>query len=252
MTLLQDAVQLYDDNQTEALFKLADENWPDVGEELPAGIAEVCRYAFIRHHEAHDIEEHLWRARALSAAVLTDARDTAAGLLLPPFFATVDITVKRELDADAHGYDQARLILEEIRRLVPDDAPRSQLFARLYHEKRGYSFLIEGTGRGRPAAAGMEKLREAEVECSLARNYVKSPRGTLKVRADLALIRYLLLADTPAQEFAEVKMPFLEETKAIGEAAAAAGYDDVEGWAGTNADVMERGEFVGWVPYEVE
>jgi hypothetical protein len=252
MTLKELAVKYYDDNDNEALFELANVNWPPIGDDLPAGIAEVCRYAFIRHHEAHHIDEHLWRARALSAAVLTGARDTVAGLLLPPFFATVDITAKQEMSGYEHGYEQARLILEEVKRLVPDDAPRSQLFSRLYHEKRGYSFLVEGTGRARPSAAGMERLREAEVECSLARSYVKSPRGTLKVRADLALIRYLLLAETPAQEFAEAKMPFLDETKSIREAAAAAGYDDVEGWAATNSDVMERGEFVGWVQYEVE
>lgn len=252
MTLLEDAVELYDDNDNDALFELADVNWPPVGGDLPAGIAEVCRYAFIRHREAQDVDEHLWRACALSAAVLTHARDTAAGLLLPAFFATVDVTVKQELGGHEHGYEQARLILEEIKRLVPDGAPRSRLFARLYHEKRAYSFLIEGTGRGRPSGVGMERLKEAEAECYLARDYVRSARGTLKVRGDLALVHYLLLADKSAEEIAEAKTPFLEETRKVRDAATAADYRDVVSWASPNVEVMERGEFVGWVPYEVE
>jgi len=252
MTLLEQAADMYDNNQTEALYQLAADNWPAIGAELPAGIAEVCRYTFIRHAEAHEIDQHLWRARALSAAVITGARDTAAGLLLQAFFVTVDVTVKQEQGGYEHGYEDARSILEEINRLVPEGAPRSQLFARLYHEKRAYSFLIEGTGRGRPSTAGMERLRQAEAECLLARDYVRSPRGTLKVRGDLALVRYLLLAEKTTAEIEEAKKPFLEETIAVRDAAAAADYRDVVSWASPNVEVMERGDFVGWVPYEVE
>lgn len=252
MTLLEQAADMYDNNQTEALYALAAETWPAVGEELPAGIAEVCRYTFIRHAEAHEIDQHLWRARALSAAVITDARDTAAGLLLQAFFVTVDVALKHEQEGYEYGYEQARLILDEIKRLVPEGAPRSQLFARLYQEKRAYSFLIEGTEKGRPSMAGMEKLREAAAEYMLASDFVETPRGALKVRGALALVRYLLLAGLTDEEIAAAKTPFLEETRAVYDAAVAAGYDDVVSWSAPNLAVMERGDFTGWVAYEVE
>ena len=95
-------------------------------------------------------------------------------------------------------------------------------------------------------------LDEAEAEYLLAQDVAgKDERAALKIRGDLALVRYLRLADDPAEVIAESKRPFLDETTAIRSSAAEAPYRDVEGWAAVNAEMMDRGEFVGWTPYEV-
>lgn len=255
MTLDDQSIAAFDRNETPSVFSLANDNWPAIGEELPAGIGEACRHAFIRHAEAHHIDQHLWRARAMTAAVLTGARDTAAGLLIQAAFLAINDANEGRSEGRERGYEQARMILEEMKRLVPEDYPTwLQPWARLYHDKRAYSFLEEGTGGSRASTAGQQWLTSAEDEYELALKHTREDekRGRLKVLGGLALVRYLRLADKPAEEIAEAKKPFLEETRAIGEAAAAAGYRDVEGWAGANVSVMERGEFVGWSPYEVE
>lgn len=246
---------LYVANDTEALLALASENWPPVDEELPAGIGEACRNASIRYAEANRIDQLLWRARAMSAAVLTDARDTAAGLMIQAAYLAIDDANTGRGKGSERGYEQARLILEEIRRLLPDFETQVERppFARLYHEKRAYCFLKEGTGGGRPTAAGERFLESAEAEYVLAHPLTDGDeRGDLKVLGSLALVRYLRLADMSAEEIATSKIPFLEITVAIEAAAATAKYKDVENWAGTNADVMRRGDFVGWTPYDVQ
>lgn len=247
MTIAEEASRLYSSNENEALFRLAESKWPPDGAALPDGIGEVCRFAFIRAVQLNQTDQHLWRARALAAAVLTGARDTAAGLLLQPFFVATSMALE---SGDAKGHVQARLILDEIKRLVPENSPAWQaLFARLYHEKRAVSFLMEGTGGGRPADPAGDSLRAAEAEYTLALQLTRDdPRGTLKVQGGLALVRYLQLAHTPhAAGIARQR----DETVSIQSAALAAGYRDVAGWAATNAGVMGRGEFTGWAAYEV-
>lgn len=54
-----------------------------------------------------------------------------------------------------------------------------------------------------------------------------------------------------AEVIAESKKPFLDETVAVRSSATEAAHRDVEGWAARNAEVMDLGEFEGWVPYEV-
>lgn len=249
-TIADEASRLYSANETEALFRLAHEEWSRAGEALPEGIGEVCRFAFIRAVQLKRVDQFLWRARALAAAVITGARDTAAGLLLQPFFVATSFA----LDTGAeHGHEQARLILDEMKRLVPEETPAwSVLFARLYHEKRAFSFLMEATGGGCPAAGSHGLLNAAEAEYDLAlKRITGDERGTLKVQAGLALVRYLRLAGEPPGGIEESKKPLLAETRSIGSAATAAGFRDVAGWAAINEDVMSRGEFAGWTAYEV-
>lgn len=239
-------------NDSEALFRLATESWPPVGEELPEGIGEVCRYAFVRYVEADQIDQHLWRARALTAAVITGARDTAAGLLRSNFLVAIYAALRGEQSGHESGFEQARGILDEMKRLVPDGAPHSQAYNKIYHAHRAVSYLLEGTGGGRPSSAGRRLLDKAEAEYVLAQEVAfHDARSALKTRGDLALVRYLRLVDEPAEVIAESKKPFLDETVAVRSSADEAPYRDVEGWAATNAGVMDRGEFEGWLPYEV-
>jgi len=251
MTLAQQASRYYNDNDNDALFRLAADSWPGDGAELPEGIAEVCRFAFIRAVQLQRVDQYLWRARALTAAVITGARDTAAGLLLQPFFVATSFTLENGAEK---GHEQARLILEEMKRLVPEDTSAwSVLFARLYHEKKAFSFLMEATSGGRPEAASRSLLDAAEAEYALALDLTppQDSRGALKVRGGLALVRYLRLACGPQDASDASRQPYLEETEAVRAAAAAAGYRDVEGWATANVEAMGRGEFIGWTAYEV-
>jgi|SRR5882724_1661577 len=253
MSNADQASRLYTANDNDALFRLAEQRWPPLGKELPQGISEECRFASIRATQLQRIDQYLWRARALTAAVLTGARDTAAGLLLQHFFAATARTLEGAVDGKEHGHEQARLILEEMKRLVPADTLQwSELFARLYHEKRAFSFLMEGTGGGVPLTGSERRLREAESEYSAALLLgSEGKRGTLKVRGGLALVHYLQLAYSSHPELEESKREWLEETQRVMSAATAAGYRDVAEWAATNVGVMSRGEFRGWTPYEV-
>lgn len=250
MNLAQNAARLYDLNDDDALFRLAETHWPDeVAGLLQSGIAEVCRLACVRAKQKGRSDHTLWRARAMSAAVLTGARDTAAGLVLQPFF----VATAQALDGAENGHVHARGILEEMRRLVPDDTEAwSRLYARLYYEKRGFSFLMEASGGAfpRPGAGLLFDLAEAALLEALEHNR-NDPRGSCKLRGSLALVRYLCLVGEPEEDVAERKKAFLEETRAVLGAATEAGYRDVEAWAEVNAGVMSRNEFVGWVAYEV-
>jgi hypothetical protein len=253
MSNANEASRLYSANDNDALFQLAERRWPSLGEELPVGISEECRFAAIRATQMQRIDQYLWRARALTAAVLTGGTDTAAGLLLQHFFAATERTLEGTVDGHENGHEQARLILEEMKRLVPADTPAWQeLFARLYHEKRGFSFLMEGTGGGFPLKGSERCLREAENEYSAALPLgAEDKRGTLKVCGGLALVRYLQHAYESNPLMDESKRESLAETQRVMSAATAAGYRDVAEWAATNVSVMHRGEFRGWIPYEV-
>lgn len=249
MNLAQEAGRLYDLNDDDALFRLAETHWPDVGQPLPPGIADVCRLAFARALQRGRSDHTLWRARAMSASVLTGARDTAAGLVLQPFF----VATEQALEGAENGHVHARGILEEVRRLVPDDTEAwSRLYARLYHEKRGFSFLMEATGGGAPRPGAGPLLGSAEAALAQALEHNRNDaRGNCKVRGALALVRYLRLTAEPEEVVEERKEPFLEETRAVLKAASQAGHRDVEAWAEVNAGVMSRGEFTGWIAYEI-
>lgn len=253
MTISDEARRLYAENNDEALLRLAIDNWPLPSSELPTGIGEACRLASIRAvQQKRWADSHMWRARALTASVIEGARETAAGLLLQHFFAATATALSGAVGGDGSGHEQARMILDEIKRLVPADTPAwPSLFARLYHEKRALSFLMQSTSGGHPLPGSRHWLDEAEVEYSRALQAAQGQRDVLKVRGGLALVRYLLRADDPVPAQGELNKPLVDETSAIRGAAAGAGYRDVEKWAGINAEVMRRGEFRGWTPYEI-
>lgn len=250
--LSEEAARLYTANDNDALFHLAEASWRPGDGELVPGAGEVARYAAIRARETNAPEQHLWRARGLTAAVIFGARDTAAGLLLHPFFALTSIAVEKSEGA-SHAHEVARAILEEMKKLVPEDSPAwSSLFGRLYHEKRAYSFLMEASATGLPGSADPGLLGNAEDEYRLAlERAAGDPRGTLKVRGGLALVGYLRSATEPEPTTPIPTGTYLDETREIRRKAAEEGFDDVEKWAATNERVMERGQLTGWTPYEV-
>lgn len=254
MSIGHEARDFYDANDDEALFRLARRTWPSsLEEEIPDGAAEVCRFAFIRAVEAGLTEQHLWRARSMTAAVIQGARDTAAGLLLQAFFVTTSQGQERTGAAARDAHEQARLVLDEMRRLIPEGTgPWEETFGRLYHEKRAYSFLVEALGDDDSAPGDAHLFDTAEREYGDAHSLAtRSRRATLKVEGGLALLGYLRLRGLPANEVAVRKTPFLDATEAIRARAIELGYDDVVAWATMNIDVMRRGVFDGWTPYEV-
>ena len=260
------ARQYYNENRRGALFALVAKSWPPVGEELPTGgVGEACRFAFIRARQQGTIDRHLWEARTLTAAVVEGARETAAGLLLPHFIAATEMALQGVKAVDGGGHEQARAILDEMKRLVREDHPAwARLLGRLYHEKRGFSFLMEARSAeagGRPTT---DILQSAEKEYLKALEYLKAfdeptgdertsdertsdPRGVLKVRGGLALVCYLRCVGTASKETSA----WLAETQRIQAAAERAGFSDVARWAAGNVEVMERGDTSGWFPYEV-
>lgn len=242
-SLLEQAKSLYDASDLEGLIALAEANWPDrVDAEMPSGISEVCRYLRILAYRkstdprtpadeaaAAAVLAQIWWARALSAAVLTRAGDTAAGLLLQPF-----MILTRELQA----YEEARWVLDETLRLVPEDHPRSAAFrGRVYSEKRAFSFASEGRfGEAR------ENYLEALGGCG------DDSRGALKVRGGAAMAGYLALQGTAASEFKEEAPALIAEMKAV--LKEAAGYSDVADAARRNLALMESRQFEDWIPFE--
>lgn len=121
-SLQDEAASLYDArNGHDELVRLAEDNWSPVGTELVPGSGAAARFAAAacadsagppgtQQDPALLATSRLWLARALTAAVIEQDRATAAGALLPSFFSCVEIK----------QWEAARLILEEIRRLVPD------------------------------------------------------------------------------------------------------------------------------------
>ena len=256
MTIAERAAEYYNKNDHAALFALARKSWAPVGEELPAGgVGEACRFAFIRARQHGTVDRHLWEARALTAAVVQGAPETAAGLLFPHFMAAIEMALRGNKAVEGGAHEQARAIPDEMKRLVPEDDPAwSRSLGRLYHEKRGFSFLMEARSAeaGEPPATDI--LRSAEKEYLKALEYLEAldegtsdPRGELKVRGGLALVCYLRWMGTSQEETSA----WFAETQEIQAAAERAGFSDVARWAAGKLEVMERGDTSGWFPYEV-
>ena len=248
------ARRLHDENRNDELFAFAAEKWPQTDQPLPEGISEVCRYAFRRAQGLRLSNQHLWRARALTAAVLQRNLETAAGLVQQAFF----VAIIRARDGDEDGrdlrYDQAREILNEIRRLVPEGTPQwDDPWAGLYWEKRAFSYLWQATEGGRPRPEWEAALVQAEDEYQHAIDLAgDDDRRALKVRAGCALARYLRCAvwAGPDEEIAARKAECLTATEAVSSRAAEIGYPGVERRAAVNCEVLRRREFEGWDPYE--
>lgn len=232
---------LYESGQFDALIASAEQHWPAAPDgSIEAGAGELFRFASVAAWDrlkaaqaAGDDEASLvelagevevLRTRAQVAAVLLDDRATAAGMLLPAFFALTD----------RGSHARAREVLDAIPLLVPghftSDPPG--VFARLFSEKRAYSFLVEG--------------RYAEAEAAyveaLARS-VQGSRGRLKVSGALALTRFLQRphdADQPAREMEDVRA-----------AAARGGFPDVVRAAAANLALVREGRVEGWVAFEI-
>ncbi|HEV7721286.1 MAG TPA: hypothetical protein VGO60_08380 [Iamia sp.] len=233
---------LYEGGRHGELVQRALERWPAPGEDLVGDEGDICRLASVAAWEARRVAlekddeaeavhqeatAELLRARATVAAVLTGDTACLAGLLLRSFFALVDM---------GHG-DDARRVLEEWHRLVPADlaADGPRLYARMYHEKRGFSYLAEDD----PVTAVVE------YELALGRAQEGS-RGRLKVEGALALARHL--CDPGDAERATAHAATLD---AVAARAGEAGFGDVEVPARANADVVRGGTGVGWVAFEV-
>jgi hypothetical protein len=236
--VLEQAMRLWDTGQDAQLVELAESCWPTSPDaELTPEIAEVCRYARNAARRQltgsddllHFVQFQVWGARAMVAAVLTGARDTAAGLLLGPFFA---------LTAE-HQHSAARAVWAEVVRLVPLDHPRSGLFRRLYYEKLAFSFVSEGL------------FDDARANYMRALDHcADDPRGALKVRGGAAITGYLALKGRPAEEITNLTSPLLEEMRQVHAEAGVAGFRDVVTAAAGNIGLMGSGKFEPWHPFE--
>lgn len=249
-----EAARLYRENRHKKLYKLAKDNWPALDKKLPPRVSEVCRYAMIRTHEEGKIETHLWRARALTGAVLSRNRETGAGLLLHGFFLVVALARVQPLKAQkVRAYKIARAILEEMKRLVPVGSREWNMYVgELYHGKLGFALLREATSENDPAKWARKRLKEAVREFKAALVLTKKGgRGALKLMGYVKLAEYLMLGTAKGNVRAEQDR-LCEETSRIREEAKKAGYKDVERWAGENEKVMRGGGYVGWKPYDVE
>lgn len=252
MGIAAEAAALFDENRHDDLFSLAERNWKKRGEALPDGVAEACRYASIRAWQLGRADAEVWRARAWSAAILTGSRSSAAGLLIQQVMAAIG---RAREDEASGGYEAARQILEEIPRLVPEGSDEwKRLYERLYHEKRGFSFLMEAARAAASSETSRRNLLEkAQREYELALGAATSERAVLKVKCGAALVKYLLLevGEANGGELVGLATALARETAELGRRAAEAGAHDVASWATVNVDVMGRGVFVGWAPYEV-
>jgi len=107
--------------------------------------------------------------RVIRAAVLQEdratARETAAGLVLQAFFVAVTGGAEGDESLRDVRSDQARSILNEMRRLKPEDTPqRDDPWAGLYWEKPASSYLWQGTEGGRPRRKWQAALEQAKKE----------------------------------------------------------------------------------------
>jgi hypothetical protein len=130
--------------------------------------------------------------------------------------------------------DQARSILNEMRRLKPEDTPqRDDPWAGLYWEKPASSYLWQGTEGGRPRRKWQAALEQAKKEYRHAIELTGDDEGrALKVRAGLALACCLRCAvsDSPEEEIAARQAECPSDA--------------------VNCEVMRRGEYEGRDPDE--
>lgn len=242
------AASLYDEGDLDALRNHVETLWEGESEGVPSGAADASRYlAILLTSTDQHAEADFWRARAHVAALLNGERDVLAGLLITMAFQTVRRAL--ELTRQATDLDAARGILEEMRRLIPASSSLwTQHLARLYHDKRAYTYVTEAQLHGLASAPGRFALEQAEREytASLALSRL---RARAKVEGSLALVRYLLARTDPRTAAAGLEAQ-IEATLVVQAAAAASGWKDVLEWANTNLDAMRGRHLGGWVAYE--
>jgi len=226
---LQSAIELYEKDNYEELESLAQELWPEDSDSLPCSdMAEICRYLSILAIRRDNISAiYLWRARAMSAAILTGSNATIAGLILSPFFELVSEGL----------YETARQVLPEILRVIPENHVRANLFrGRLYNEKMAYCFAKE------------KKYAEASKYYEAAARFCENDaRGALKVCGGAIITGFL------ANSSANKASAFINEMAEIVTTATELGFTDVVSIAKANLEVMGDGNIdKKWHPFETE
>ncbi len=214
---------LYEQSHHEELLRRVDAAWADHRSSPSAGLAECCRLAAISATRSGDLTNRaLWWARAVSSAHLSGATNVLAAGLLQHFF---------QISAEG-SHKQARQVLDEVRRLLLEDAPdlppRSML-QRLYHEKMAFSLYPD-----REYEPALVEYADAQ------RHTVGDARGSLKIRGARALCLFRLGATGEAEN----------ETRTVLRAATAAAYTDVRSAARSNLQVIRSGAGE-LVPYEL-
>jgi tetratricopeptide (TPR) repeat protein len=202
-----------------ALIALVERAWNEHGGVPSAAIADCCRTAalsFTRMRQLGGMRD-LWLARALSTAFLSSAPNAFAASLLPFFFRLME-----EGDSEA-----ARQVLSEISRLIrpedPSQLPPATMMKRLVAEKRAYILFVDGHFE--------QALQEYQVALASARD-AGDRRGELKIRGGMALCRARLGQVEDSSD----------ELRQIEQAAARAGFRDVERAAQENLIAISHGK----------
>ena len=228
MSIDDQAMRYYDEGKNDELLELARREWPaQSGAVLPAGIADACFFSRNAARRKGDlVQQELWHARALTAAILTDSERTAARLLLRCCFVLLE----------EEAYQEARDVLGLMLRLVDRDDEQYPLFMRLFHEKSAYSFFAEG------------RFEDAEKYYQEALAYCQEdPRGILKVRGGTVLTGYLSHCRQPAGAADR----FIAAMNEILAEAESAGFADVAEAAACNVHMMESSNCIDWCAFEL-
>lgn len=236
------ADRLYESGNDAEILALAQANWPtSIDDPLPEGVAEVCRFARLAYARKLDVvgfddasaatyqaQRDLWEAHGLTAALLAGDQHVIAGFLLPRFFSVMR----------AGAFTEARTILDDMVRLIDESAnhqPFARVLRRLTHEKRGFSYFVEG------------RYQEAVLSYEQALEYTTpDSRGNLKARGGRALARYMGSART-ADDLTDLN----EDLVTIRTTAEARAYPDVVGWSVANLRLVEGGQLDRWEPFEL-
>lgn len=238
-------------NDAAAALELADREWPGVHTRAAnAADAETCRLAMLSCLDP-GIADHgraaTWRARALARFALIGWREGVASILMAGAFTALaqanrDYADGKTLDVVV-GSDEALLVLDELEPFTVEPgsgitvgtrSPTPQLVRRFLYEKRGFLLLL--AGRYADARASYAEAAGAAAT---------SPRGSIKVRAGLALVDYRAALDgdgDPADALAR--------TEAVATDARELGEADLVRDAEHNAAVMRAGG-TDLVAYEI-
>lgn len=174
------------------VLRLVTEQWSAIASRSRcAEDAEACRQAMLA---AGALDEYvvtgMWKARALARFAALDWREGVAAILMVDVFKV--LAVAHEGYPDGTTFDvlrpcpEALAIIDELRPFAErggrpyDFGPDAELLTRFVHEKVGFLLAVEGR-----FDAAEERYEQA------LRHVIAEPRGQVKVRAGLELVRYL-------------------------------------------------------------
>lgn len=174
------------------VLRLLTDQWPAVASRSRcAEDAEGCRQAMLAAGALREyVVAGMWKARALARFAALDWHEGVAAILMVDVFKV--LAVAHEGYPDGTGFDvlrpcpEALAIIDELRPFAEqggrpyDFGPDAELLTRFLHEKAG--FLL--------AVAGRFDAAEECYEQALQHVFAE-PRGQMKVRAGLELVRYL-------------------------------------------------------------